>query len=70
MFGFSILQLVLAVIALLAAVAPLFIWRGVNRTNRLLALHLERLSVDPNAIHAAWYSGGSALPGSGQQRTK
>jgi hypothetical protein len=60
----------LAVIALLAAVAPLFIWRGVNRTNRLLALHLERLSVDPATIRAAWYSGGSELPGTDQTRPK
>lgn len=65
MFGFSLLQLALGVIALLAAVAPLFIWRGVNRTNRLLALHLDRLNVDPDAVRDAWHSGGSGLPAIG-----
>lgn len=62
MFGLSLLQLVLAVIALMAAIAPLFIWRGVNRTNRLLVLHLERLSVDREVIREAWHSGGIELP--------
>lgn len=62
MFGFSLLQLVLAIVALMAAIAPLFIWRGVNRTNRLLALHLDRLSVDREIIREAWHSGGSELP--------
>lgn len=62
MFGLSLLQLALAVIALMAAIAPLFIWRGVNRTNRLLALQLHRLSVDPQAVKTAWYTGGAELP--------
>ena len=70
MFGLSLLQLTLAIIALLAAIAPLFIWRGVNRTNRLLALHLERLSVDPDAVRNAWHSGGSELPRSPTIRTQ
>lgn len=62
MLGLSLLQLAIGIIVLLAAIAPLFIWRGVNRTNRLLALQLARLSVDQTAIHNAWHSGGSNLP--------
>ena len=68
MFGLSLLQLVLAVIALMAAIAPLFIWRGVNRTNRLLVLNLERLSVDREVIREAWHSGGSELPNLGASK--
>jgi len=62
LFGLSLLQLTLAIIALLAAIAPLFIWRGINRTNRLLALHLARLNVDHAAVRDAWHSGGSQMP--------
>jgi len=62
MLGLSLLQLAIGIIVLLAAIAPLFIWRGVNRTNRLLALQLHRLSVDPQAVKAAWYAGGAELP--------
>jgi ABC-type transport system involved in cytochrome c biogenesis permease subunit len=62
MFGLSLLQLALAIITLMAAIAPLFIWRGVNRTNRLLALQLHRLGVDPGAVKEAWYAGGAELP--------
>lgn len=61
MLDVNIMTVAAWVIGLLVAVAPVIIWRNTNRTNRLLALLLERSGVPSGTIRDAWEHGGAQL---------
>ena len=61
MEGLGMVGFLLFVLGICITIAPLLIWRNTNRTNRLLALQLARMSTPPMDVRRAWSDGGSHL---------
>jgi hypothetical protein len=54
--------IIILVVSFCIAIAPLFIWRNGNRTNRLLALIAINQGISADQVREVFYSGGSELP--------